>query len=53
MYELIVKILGETVSRTFTIEDLKEMKEILKDIQTTEVRLRHIEESKGKSLKNN
>lgn len=43
MYELIVKVMGEIESRTYTIEELQEIKEILKDLQTIEVRLRRLE----------
>lgn len=43
MYELIVKVMGELESRRYTIEELQEMKEILKDLQTIEVRLRRLE----------
>lgn len=61
MYELIIKILGEKDFRRYTIEELQEMKEILKDLQTIEVRLRRLENvrtmgeektsrGKGKSL---
>ena len=61
MYELIVKVMGEIESRRYTIEELKEIKEILKDLQTIEVRLRRLENvrtmgeeksdrGKGKSL---
>ena len=37
MYELIVKVMGEIESRRYTIEELQEIKEILKDLQTIEV----------------
>ena len=61
MYELIVKVMGELESRRYTIEELQEIKEILKDLQTIEVRLRRLENvrimgeektnrGKGKSL---
>lgn len=61
MYELIVKVMGEIESRRYTIEELQEMKDILKDLQTIEVRLRRLENvrtvgketssrGKGKSL---
>lgn len=43
MYELIVKVMGEIESRRYTIDELQEMKEILKDLQTIEVRLRRLE----------
>lgn len=43
MYELIVKVMGEIESRKYTIEELQEIKEILKDLQTIEVRLRRLE----------
>lgn len=61
MYELIVKVMGEIESRRYTIEELQEMKEILKDLQTIEVKLRRLDNvrtlgketssrGKGKSL---
>lgn len=61
MYELIVKVMGELESRRYTIEELQEIKEILKDLQTIEVRLRRLDNvralgeeksdrGKGKSL---
>ena len=43
MYELIVKVMGELESRRYSIEELQEIKEILKDLQTIEVRLRRLE----------
>lgn len=43
MYELIVKVMGEIESRRYNIEELQEIKEILKDLQTIEVRLRRLE----------
>jgi hypothetical protein len=43
MYELIVKVMGEIESRRYTIVELQEMKEILKDLQTIEVRLRRLD----------
>lgn len=43
MYELIVKVMGEIESRKYNIKELQEMKEILKDLQTIEVRLRRLE----------
>lgn len=43
MYELIVKVMGEIESKRYTIEELQEIKEILKDLQTIEVRLRRLE----------
>lgn len=42
MYELIVKVMGEIESRRYTIEELQEIKEILKNLQTIEVRLRRL-----------
>lgn len=42
MYELIVKIMGEIESRRYTIKELQEIKEILLDLKTEEVRLRRI-----------
>ena len=43
MYELIVKILGEKDFRKYTIEEIEEMKKILENIKTEEVRLKRIE----------
>lgn len=43
MYELIVKILGEKDYKKYTIEEIEEMKRILLDVRTEEVRLRKIE----------
>lgn len=42
MYELIFKIVGEIESRRYTIKELQEIKEILLDLKTEEVRLRRI-----------
>jgi hypothetical protein len=61
MYELVIKILGETDYKKYTIEELEEMKQILLDLKTEEVRLRRInnvrtlgeektDRGKGKSL---
>lgn len=44
MYELTIKILGETNLKKYTIKDIQEMKEILKDMRTEMVRLRRINE---------
>lgn len=43
MYELIVKILGEKDFKKYTIEEIEEMKKILENIKTEEVRLKRIE----------
>jgi len=43
MYELIIKIMNEKDYRKYTIEEIEEMKQILMDVQTEEVRLRRIE----------
>lgn len=43
MYELTIKILGETNLKKYTIKDIQEMKEILKDMRTEMVRLRRLE----------
>lgn len=61
MYELVIKILGESDYKKYTIEELEEMKQILLDLKTEEVRLRRINDvrtlgeektdrGKGKSL---
>ena len=39
MYELLVKLEKELEYKKYTIKDLEEMKEILKDLKTEEVRL--------------
>ena len=44
MYELIIKILNEKDLKKYTIKDIQEMKEILKDVKTEMVRLRRINE---------
>lgn len=49
MYELTIKILGEKDLKKYTIEDIQQMKEILKDIRTEMVNLRRINET----IKNN
>lgn len=43
MYELVIKILGESDYKKYTIEELEEMRKILQDIETEEVRLRRID----------
>ena len=61
MYELTIKILGETNLKKYTIKDIQEMNKILKDMRTEMVRLRRLENvrtmgeektnrGKGKSL---
>ena len=45
MYELTIKILGEKDLKKYTIEDIQQMKEILKDIRTEMVNLRRINET--------
>lgn len=42
MYELIIKILGEKDLKRYTIKEIQEMKEILKDVKTEEVKLRRL-----------
>lgn len=44
MYELLVKILGEKEFKKYTIEEIKRMKEILKDVRTEEVKLRRLQD---------
>lgn len=46
MYELLVKLEKELEYKRYTIETLEEMKEILKDLKTQEVRLKNIEKEK-------
>lgn len=43
MYELIIKIMGEKDFKKYTIEEIEEMKQILLDVKTEEVRLKRIE----------
>lgn len=49
MYELIIKIMNEKDYRKYTIEEIEEMKQILMDVQTEEVRLRQIERENAES----
>lgn len=59
MYELIIKILGEKDYKKYTIEELEEMKNILEQFKTEEIRLRRVkdvstmgeEKTNGKSRK--
>lgn len=44
MYELIIKILNEKDLKKYTIKDIQEMKEILKDVKTEMVRLRRLKD---------
>lgn len=44
MYELLIKLLGETDYKKYTIEEIEEMKKILQDLQTIEVRLRRLDD---------
>lgn len=44
MYELLVRLNNELEYKKYTIEDLEEIKEILKDLQTEEVRLKRMED---------
>lgn len=43
MYELTIKILGENNLKKYTIQEIEEMKQILLDVKTEEVRLKRIE----------
>ena len=43
MYELTIKILGEKDFKKYTIKEIEEMKQILLDVKTEEVRLKRIE----------
>lgn len=53
MYELIFKVMGELESRRYTIEELQEIKEILKDLQTIEVRLRRLDDVEKRNVETN
>ena len=54
MYELLVRLNNELDYKKYTIEDLEEIKEILKDLQTQEVRLKRMEDQYGiKRTRNN
>ena len=44
MYELIIKILGDKDYKKYTIEELEEMKSILEQFKTEEIRLRRVED---------
>ncbi len=46
MYELTIKILGEKEFKKYTIKEIEEMKQILLDVKTDEVRLKKIEDDK-------
>lgn len=43
MYKLMIKVLGEIDYRKFTIEELQELDNILKDLETEEARLKKVE----------
>ena len=42
MYEVLIKIEKELDYRKFTIKELKELKKILEDLKTEEVRIRRV-----------
>ena len=42
MYEVLIKIEKELDYRKFTIKELKELKKILEDLKTEEVRVRRV-----------
>ena len=44
MYELIIKILGEKDYKKYTIEEIEEMKSILEQFKTEEIRLRRVKD---------
>ena len=46
MYELLVKLEKSLEYKRYTIETLEEMKKILKDLKTEEIRLKKIEKRK-------
>jgi len=50
MYELLVKLEQELEYKKYTIETLEEMKKILQDLKTKEIRLKKIEKEKIKWL---
>lgn len=45
MYELTIKILGEKDFKKYTIKEIEEMKQILLDVKTEEVRLKKIDDN--------
>lgn len=44
MFELLVRLQDEIESKKYTIKDLKEMGEILKDLKTEEVKLKKVDD---------
>ena len=46
MYELLVKLEHSLEYKKYTIKDLEEMKKILKDLKTEEVKLKKVEKIK-------
>lgn len=42
MYEILIKLENDLQERKYTIEDLKELRELLKDLKTKEVKIRRI-----------
>lgn len=48
MYELLIKLEKELEYKKYTIETLEEMKKILQDLKTQEIRLKKIDNSKRK-----
>ena len=44
MFELLVRLQDELESKKYTIKDLKEIGEILKDLQTEEVKLKKVDD---------
>lgn len=42
MYEILIKLENDLQERKYTIEDLKELKELLKDLKTKEIKIRRI-----------
>ena len=47
MYELLVKLEKDLEYKKYTIEDLEEIKEILKNLTPSEVKLKRIELEEG------
>lgn len=48
MYELLVKLEKELEYKRYTIETLEEMKKILQDLKTEEVKLKTLKKEKSK-----
>lgn len=46
MYELLIKLHNELDYKRYTVNQLEEVKKILKDLKTDEVRLKKVKEKK-------